>query len=97
VRKHRRDGFWQSDLDALLRWNGIRTIVWVGIGGELGGVASLMTANTLGYYRVAVQDCILTSDPTRHDDAWRFINDHATVKTAAEVLDIWGKRPPVTE
>jgi ureidoacrylate peracid hydrolase len=96
VRKHRRDGFWASDLDALLRWNGIKTIVFVGIGGELGGVATLITADTLGYFRIAVKDGILTSDPGRTEDAWRFISDHAVVKTSAEVLGVWNRHAPVT-
>jgi ureidoacrylate peracid hydrolase len=92
LRKYRPDAFFATALDALLRWNDIRTIVIVGVGAEVGIVPTLMTASNLGYLRVAVSDCIRPTDPKRMDDAMRYIGDNATVKTHTEVIDIWKKQ-----
>lgn len=89
LRKYRPDAFFATALDALLRWNDLRTIVIVGVGAEVGIVPTLMTASNLGYLRVAVSDCIRPTDPKRMDDAMRYIADHATIKTHKEVIDIW--------
>ena len=91
LRKYRRDAFFGTILDPLLRWNGIKTIVFVGIGAEIGGWPTLMHASDLGYARVGVSDCILSSNPARMEDAMMHIGENATLKTSQEVIDIWNR------
>ena len=89
MRKYRPDAFYATPLDTLMRWNGMKPLVIVGIGAEVGVVPTLMSASNLGYRRVAISDALGPSNPSRMDDAMLYIADYATVKTAAEVIDIW--------
>ena len=89
MRKYRPDAFYATPLDTLMRWNGMKTLVIVGIGAEVGVVPTLMSASNLGYRRVAISDALGPSNPSRMDDAMLYIADYSTVKTAAEVIDIW--------
>ena len=91
LRKYRPDAFFGTILDPLLRWNGIKTIVFVGIGAEIGGLPTLMHASNLGYARVAVSDCILSSNPARMEDAMMHIGENATLQTSQEVIDAWNR------
>jgi nicotinamidase-related amidase len=93
LRKYRPDAFFGTILEQVLRWNNIKTVVMVGIGGEVGVVPTLMHAENLGLFTVAIQDGILSSNPARMEDAMRFITDHATVKPHQEVLAAWDKYP----
>jgi nicotinamidase-related amidase len=98
LRKYRPDAFFATPLDTLMRWNGIKTVVIVGVGAEVGVVPTLMTASNLGYFRVAITDALRPTDPARFDDAMRHIGSQATLKTHAEVVDIWrAATPPSSE
>src|SRR5262249_25268898 len=68
LRKYRPDAFFATPLDTLMRWNGMKTLVIVGVGAEVGVVPTLMTASNLGYFRVAVSDCLRPTDPARLND-----------------------------
>ena len=94
LRKLRPDAFFATPLDTLMRWNGIKTLVIVGVGAEVGVVPTLMSASNLGYRRVAVSDALRPTDPKRMDDAMRYIADHAIVKTSAEIMDVWRTATP---
>ena len=91
LQKYRPDAFFGTILDPLLRWNGIKTIVFVGIGAEIGGLPTLMHASNLGYARVGVSDCILSSNPARMEDAMMHIGENATLRTSQEVIDAWNR------
>ena len=89
LRKYRSDAFVATALDELLRWNGITTIVIVGVGAEVGVVPTLSTAEILGYDTIAVEDAIRPTEPARLADAMLYINDHARVVTHTDVIDAW--------
>jgi ureidoacrylate peracid hydrolase len=89
LRKYRPDAFFATPLDTLMRWNGMKTLVIVGVGAEVGVIPTLMSASNLGYRRVAVSDLLRPTDPKRMQDALLYIGDQATLKTSAEVIDIW--------
>jgi nicotinamidase-related amidase len=93
IRKYRPDAFFGTHLDHLLRWNGIRTIVLVGIGSEVGLVPTVMHGFNLGYFCVAVEDAIRPTDPRRGEDALRFIADWGLVASHHEILDSWKLTP----
>ena len=90
VKKYRVDAFFGTPLDELLRWNGIRTIVIMGVGAERGIVPSVIHAHNLGYFSVAVSNCIRPTDPARLEDAMKYIADWAIVKNHTEVINSWG-------
>ena len=94
IRKYRPDAFFATPLDSMMRWNGIRTLVVVGVGAEVGVLPTLMTASNLGYFTVAVSDGLRPADPERMEDAMRYIADQAMVKTHAELLEVWRAAAP---
>ena len=61
----------------------------MGIGAEGGVLPTLMSASNLGYFTVAVADCLALPGPGRMDDAMRYIADGAIVGTHAELLELW--------
>jgi nicotinamidase-related amidase len=77
-----------------MRWNGIKTVVIVGVGAEVGVVPTLMTASNLGFRRIAVSDCLRPTDPQRMDDAMRYIASQAIVKTHADIIEVWRTATP---
>jgi nicotinamidase-related amidase len=91
LRKYRPDAFYGTILDSILRWNGIKTVVIVGVGIAVGVVPTITTASNLGYFRVAVSDCLLSTDQNRTVAAMTYLSDHAIVRTHAEVIDIWNR------
>ena len=94
IRQHRPDAFFATPLDSLMRWNGVKTLVLVGIGVEAGLVQTLMSASNLGYFTVAVADCLAPSAPDLLQGAMRHIADGALVRTHSELLDIWRDAAP---
>jgi nicotinamidase-related amidase len=92
--KWRQDAFFSTQLDELMRWNGIKTMIIVGLGAEAGIVPTVTHAASLGYFPVAVDDCIVASDPTWRDIAMKFIGRSATIKMRKDIIDIWSKSAP---
>ncbi len=92
LRKYRPDAFIATALDELLRWNRLTTIVIVGIGAEIGVVPTMMTARSLGYSTVAIEDAIVPADLARTEDALLYIGDNATLLGYQDVIDIWNMR-----
>lgn len=94
IRQYRPDAFFATPLDSLMRWNGIKTLVVVGIGVEAGLMQTLMSASNLGYSTVAVADCLAPSDAGRLQEAMRHIANGTLVRTHSELLDIWRGAAP---
>ena len=94
VKKYRVDSFIGTNLDHILRWNGIRTIVILGAGAEAGIVPTVTYAFNLGYFVVAVGDCIRPTEPAWLDDAMKFIGRSATVRPHGEIIQAWRTRSP---
>lgn len=93
LRKYRPDAFFGTHLDDLLRWNGIKSIVLVGNGAEVGLVPTVMHGFNLGYFCVGVEDAMLTAFPGRREDALRYIADWGLVAKEREVTDVWEGKP----
>lgn len=89
LRKYRPDAFYGSILDSVLRWNGIKTIVVVGLGVAVGGVPTLATASNLGYFPVAVTDALISSDPKQTTDALAYVTDTSLATTHTELMEAW--------
>lgn len=89
LRKYRPDAFYGTILDSVLRWNGIKTVVFVGLGVAVGGVPTLSTASNLGYFPLAVMDALISSDAKATADALAYVTDTSLATTHTELLDAW--------
>ncbi len=63
VHKHRLSGFWDNELDTLLRQQGITTLLFSGINTDRCVFSTLQDANFLGYDCVLLQDACSTPSP----------------------------------
>ena len=90
MKKLRVDCFLQTQLDMMLRSNGIRTFVIAGIGSEVGIVPTVSHGQNLGYYCVAPEDCLEPTSPPNAEVAKRFIGRYASMNPSSEILKVWG-------
>ena len=63
VHKHRLSGFWDNELDSVLRQQGITTLLFAGINTDRCVFSTLQDANFLGYDCVLLEDACGTSSP----------------------------------
>jgi nicotinamidase-related amidase len=63
VTKHRFSGFWDTDLDAILRNLGVRTLFIGGVNLDQCVMTTLEDATFLGYDVILVEDCAATTSP----------------------------------
>jgi len=63
VHKHRLSGFWDNELDSLLRQQGITTLFFAGINTDRCVFTTLQDAAFLGYDCVLLEDACATSSP----------------------------------
>src|SRR3984893_17233078 len=66
VRKYRSSGFWGTNLDMLLRSNGIKTVVFGGCTTEGCVESTARDAMFNDYYVVIAADCVASDDPAQH-------------------------------
>ena len=94
LKKPRVDCFIGTDLELLLRWNGVKTIVIAGVGSEIGILPTALHAINLGFFVVAPYDCIRPTHPDWHEDALKFIGSNchgevALVRASSDILRAW--------
>jgi ureidoacrylate peracid hydrolase len=63
VHKHRLSGFWDNELDSILRQQGLTTLLFAGINTDRCVFSTLQDANFLGYDCVLLKDACGTSSP----------------------------------
>jgi nicotinamidase-related amidase len=63
VDKYRMSGFWDTELDSILRNLGVTTLLFAGVNADQCVLATLMDANFLGYDTLLVEDCTATTSP----------------------------------
>ena len=67
VKKYRSSGFWGTNLDMLLRSNGIKTVVVTGCTTEGCVESTARDALFNDYYVVLAEDCVASDDRAQHD------------------------------
>lgn len=92
--KPRVDCFIGTNLELVLRWSGVRTIVIAGVGAEVGILPTTFHAINLGFFVVAPPDCIRGTAREWTADAMKFIggNAHgplAIVRPSSDVIAAW--------
>jgi nicotinamidase-related amidase len=66
VRKYRSSGFWGTNLDMLLRSNGVKTVVFGGCTTEGCVESTARDAMFNDYYVVIAEDCVASDDRAQH-------------------------------
>ncbi|HEX9463133.1 MAG TPA: cysteine hydrolase [Alphaproteobacteria bacterium] len=69
VAKYRMSGFWDTELDSILRNLGVTTLLFGGVNADQCVLCTLQDANFLGYDCVLVSDCTATTSPSYCWDA----------------------------
>jgi ureidoacrylate peracid hydrolase len=67
IEKHCFSAFFGTELDRMLRFRGIKTLVFTGVATNTCVESSLRDASFLGYYIVLAEDCCASSAPKLHD------------------------------
>ena len=89
VRKYRSSGFWGTNLDLLLRSNGIRTVVMTGCTTE-GCVDSTARDAMFGdYYVVVAEDAVASDDRAQHEAALLLMRHRFDLATVEQVEAVW--------
>jgi len=88
VHKHRLSGFWDNELDSILRQQGITTLLFAGINTDRCVFSTLQDASFLGYDCVLLKDACGTSSPAYVTRGIHFIVQqlHGFVGTAEALL-----------
>jgi nicotinamidase-related amidase len=68
VDKYRMSGFWDTELDSILRNLGVTTLLFAGVNADQCVMCTLQDANFLGYDCILVADCTATTSP---DFCWQ--------------------------
>ncbi|MFN8625112.1 MAG: isochorismatase family cysteine hydrolase [Candidatus Binatia bacterium] len=95
VRKHRSSAFAGTDLDMILRTNGIRSIVVVGDVTEGCAGSTAIDAQFHDYYPVVLRDCVATTEQDVHEAMMFLLTRRLDVVDSADVLKIWSGKTSV--
>jgi nicotinamidase-related amidase len=89
VKKYRSSGFWGTNLDMLLRSNGIKSVVMTG--GTTEGCVESTARDALfnDYYVVIAEDCVASDDRRQHEASLLLMRHRFDIATAEEILGIW--------
>jgi nicotinamidase-related amidase len=92
VHKHRLSGFWDNELDSLLRARGITTLMFAGINIDRCVFSTLQDANFLGYDCLLVEDACATVSPQFVTDAVLYLVRllHGAVASSGAILSAIG-------
>jgi ureidoacrylate peracid hydrolase len=85
VHKHRYSGFWDNELDSVLRNRDVSTLIFAGINTDRCVFATLTDASFLGYDCILLIDAVATASPAYVTDAIRYLVEllYGAVATSA--------------
>jgi nicotinamidase-related amidase len=89
VPKYRSDAFVDTTLDAVLRTQGIQTVVVTGTTTEGCVESTIRGASYHDYYVVPVEDLIASPNPKLHENSLELLNARYPVATSADVIAAW--------
>lgn len=89
VKKYRSSGFWGTNLDLLLRSNGIRSVVMSGATTEGCVESTARDALFNDYYVVIAEDCVASDDPAQHEASLLLMRHRFDIATAEEIVAVW--------
>jgi nicotinamidase-related amidase len=96
VRKYRSSGFWGTNLDMLLRSNGIETVIVTGCTTEGCVESTARDALFNDYYVVLPEDCVASDDPRQHEASLFLMRHRFDIVSSHDILTTW-KEDQATE
>jgi nicotinamidase-related amidase len=90
VTKYRSSAFWGTNLELLLRSNGIRSVVIAGCTTEGCVESTARDAMFNDYYVVLAEDCVASDDPAQHDAAMLLMRHRFDLASADDIAGAWG-------
>jgi nicotinamidase-related amidase len=91
VKKYRSSGFWGTNLDMLLRSNGILSLVVTGCTTEGCVESTARDALFNDYYVVIAEDCVASDDPQQHAASLLLMRHRFDVVESEQILRIWSE------
>jgi nicotinamidase-related amidase len=89
VRKYRSSGFWGTNLDLLLRSNGIKTVVFGGCTTEGCVESTARDAMFNNYYVVIAEDCVASDDKAQHAASLLLMRHRFDLASGDAVRQVW--------
>jgi nicotinamidase-related amidase len=89
VRKHRSSAFWGTDLELLLRSNGIKSVVIGGCTTEGCVESTARDAMFNDLYVVIAADCVASDDREQHHASLLLMRHRFDMATEAEIAGVW--------
>ena len=89
VQKHHLGGFWDTNLDKILRGNGIETVVVTGTATSGCVFDTAVGAAANDYYTVYVRDCVTTMNPKTHEVGMKLLASRYDGPSSEELLALW--------
>ena len=89
VKKYRSSAFWGTNLDLLLRSNGIQSLIIAGCTTEGCVESTARDALFNDYYVVVAEDCVASDDRAQHEASLLLMRHRFDMATAEEVLGVW--------
>jgi nicotinamidase-related amidase len=97
VKKYRSSAFWGTNLDMLLRSNGVQSVVMTGCTTEGCVESSARDALFNDYYVVIAEDCVASDDRRQHDASMLLMRHRFDIAGSEEILAEWARAAPVTD
>jgi nicotinamidase-related amidase len=91
VKKFRPSGFHGTSLDAILKANGIRSVVTCGVITQGCVQATTMDASFHDYYTVLAEDCVASYSPALHENALTFLKSRYDAVTGDQLAALWAE------
>jgi nicotinamidase-related amidase len=89
VNKYRSSAFWGTNLELLLRSNGVETVVIGGCTTEGCVESTARDAMFNDHYVVIASDCVASDDPAQHEASMLLMRHRFDLATAAEIAEVW--------
>lgn len=91
VRKYRSSAFWGTNLDLLLRSNGVQTVVVTGCTTEGCVESTARDAMFASYYVVVAEDCVASDDPLQHDASMLLMRHRFDIASSDAIGTVWSR------
>lgn len=91
VQKHRSSAFVYTELDQILRVNGVETVVVCGVVTQGCVESTVRDASFCDYYTVLVGDCVASTSRQLHEASLLVMKSRYDVLTANEFIVLWQK------
>ena len=97
VQKYRSSGFWGTNLELVLRSNGIKSVVVTGCTTEGCVESTARDAMFTDHYVVIAEDCVASDDKAQHDASMLLMRHRFDLATAEQIAAEWRRNPGTDE